>query len=387
MPYSPHEKQPKHNPVSTKLEICTRALWQAACRYAKQKAGGAGPALASGPAGGHKKQGADIEKMNDQEQPQPALAPEVEGLLAMYKQLPSGPLTTETIVFVRGLMAQWGDTEVAPGMTVRDVSVNGVDVRLYYPEAAGPLPLHLHFHGGGFMLGSALSGESDGPLSRRAAAAGVVVASVEYRLAPEHPFPAGIEDSYAALTGLVAQAAELGIDPAIVSVGGVSAGGNFAAVMALMTRDRGGPKLVLQLLEIAGTDLTKSSHAWRNPQRGHDTTRERDLEGTDFYLPDVAARANPYASPLFAADLRGLAPAYVMNAEFDPRRDECEAYVVRLKDAGVPAIARTLLGHVHGSLGVKDWAPARAWEAEANRVIAVANEAARRGEVPDFGYV
>ena len=156
---------------------------------------------------------------------------------------------------------------------------------------------------------------------------------------PEHRFPAGVEDSFAALAALVGQAAALGVAAEAVSVGGVSPGGNFAAAVALMARDRGGPALILQLLEIAGTDLTKSSYAWRNFAPGHDTTRERDLAMVDLYLPDAASRAHPYASPLFAPDLSGLPPAYVMNAEFDPRRDECEAYVARLRDAGVAAVA------------------------------------------------
>jgi acetyl esterase len=112
---------------------------------------------------------------------------------------------------------------------------------------------------------------------------------------------------------------------------------------------------------------------------GHDTTRERDLAMVDLYLPDLPSRAHPYASPLFAPDLAGLAPAYVMNAEFDPRRDECEAYVARLQDASTPAVTRTLAGHVHGSMSLKDWPPAQAWEAEANRVLAAANAAAFAG--------
>ena len=225
--------------------------------------------------------------------------------------------------------------------------------------------LHVHFHGGGFVLGSVLSGQFDGALSRRAAQSGALVASVEYRLAPEHRFPAGVEDSYAALKGLVARADDLAVATAAVSVGGVSSGGNFAAVVALIARDRGGPPLMLQLLEIAGTDLTKSSYAWRNFAPGHDTTRERDLAMVDLYLSSLPERAHPYASPLFAPDLASLPPAYVMNAEFDPRRDECEAYVARLRDAGVEAVARTMPGHVHGSMSLPDWAPALAWEAEA----------------------
>jgi acetyl esterase len=234
-------------------------------------------------------------------------------------------------------------------------------------------------HGGGFIFGSALSGQYDRMLSSRAALSGSIVASVEYRLAPEHRFPAGVEDSYAALAGLVEDADALGVAAEAVSIGGISSGGNFAAVVALMARDRGGPRLIMQLLEIAGTDLTKSTHAWRHFAPGHDTTRERDLAMVDLYLPDLPSRAHPYASPLFAPDLAGLPPAYVMNAEFDPRRDECEAYVARLKDAGVEAVARTMPGHVHGSMSLPDWPPAGAWEAEAARAIAEANAAALAG--------
>jgi acetyl esterase len=268
---------------------------------------------------------------------------------------------------------------IDPAISVTDVETAGVPVRLYRPSGSSPLPLHVYYHGGGFVMGSALSGEADGALARRAIAGGCIVASVEYRLAPEHRFPAGVEDSYTALAGLVDRAGEFGIDPRAVSVGGASSGGNFAAVVALMTRDRRGPKLALQLLEIAGTDLTKSSHAWRTCRPGHDTTRERDLAMVDLYLPSLAERAHPYASPLFAPDLTGLAPAYVMNAEFDPRRDECEAYVTRLRDAGVPAVARTLAGHVHGSMAIPGWPPARQWRDEANQALANANAAALAG--------
>src|ERR1700761_6868237 len=259
---------------------------------------------------------------------------------------------------------------LAPGVSMTDVDVRGVTVRLYRPDGPGPLPLHVHFHGGGFIFGSALSGQFDAPMSRRAAESRTLVASVEDRLAPEHPFPAGVDDSYAALLGLTERASEFDVDRRAVSLGGVSSGGNFAAVVALMARDRGGPPLALQLLEIAGTDLTKSSHAWRNFQTGHDTTRERDLAMVDLYLTSLADRALPYASPLFAPDLAGVAPAYVMNAEFDPRRDECEAYVARLRDAGVEAASRNMPGHVHGSMSLEDWAPAQAWQVEANRVLA-----------------
>ena len=309
----------------------------------------------------------------------PAFDPAVQALVDRFEASLARPFHTEDLAAMRQRFSSGPPGRLVEGVSAADVQIAGVPVRLYRPAIAGPLPLHVYYHGGGFVMGSALSGESDGALSRRAASAGCIVASVEYRLAPEHPFPAGVEDSYAALAGLVERAGEYGVDPRAVSVGGASSGGNFAAVVALMARDRGGPSLALQLLEIAGTDLTKSSHAWRHRRPGHDTTRERDLAMVDLYLPSLAERAHPYASPLFARELAALAPAYVMNAEFDPRRDECEAYVARLQDAGVPAVARAMAGHVHGSMAIAGWPPARQWRDEANQVLAEANATALAG--------
>ncbi len=262
---------------------------------------------------------------------------------------------------------------------ISDVAISGVPVRLYRPSAAGTVPLHVYYHGGGFILGSALSGELDGLLSRRAIDAHCLVASVEYRLAPEHKFPVAVDDCYAALNGLVASSERYGIIPEVVTVGGASAGGNLAAVVALQARDRNGPRIALQVLEIAGLDLTSSSHAWRNPGPGHDSTREEDVAWNDRHLSSPAERVHPYVSPFFTADLSGVAPAYIVNAEFDPRRDECEAYAVRLRDAGVHAVTRTMAGHVHGSMALPDWEPARAWRAEVNAVLASAHQAALSG--------
>jgi acetyl esterase len=318
---------------------------------------------------------------------EPTFDEPVRQLLERYRQGATRPFDPAKLPRARaGFSAQSRDRTLADGVTVTDIEAGGVPVRLYRPTLAGSLPLHLYCHGGAFMVGSALSGESDGPLSRRAAAAGCVVASVEYRLAPEHPFPAGIEDCYAALANLAARAGELGLSE-VISVGGKSSGGNFAAVVALMAKHRGGPRLALQLLEIAGTDLTKSTAAWRTPGPGADTTRERDLALIDLYLPTLADRAHPYASPLFAPDLAGVAPAYVMNAEFDPRRDECEAYVVRLQDAGVEAVARSMPGHIHGSDGLLGWPPADAWQAEANTVLADAHAADTAGHAVAFNEI
>lgn len=308
------------------------------------------------------------------------LAPLVRAMLKRSRANIGTPIDATKIAENRArFSAAMTDRAVAPGVRVEDLDVEGVKVRLYRPEGDGRLPLHLYCHGGGFVIGSALSGEMDGLMSRRAAAASCAVASVEYRLAPEHRFPAGVEDCYRALAGLVARADALQFAPEVVSVGGASSGGNFAAVLAIMAKDRSGPKLVLQLLEIAGVDLSKSTHAWRYPQPEHDTTRERDLAMLDLYI-DRTERGHRYASPLFVPDLEGLPPAYVMNAQFDPRRDECEAYVARLVDAGVDAVAWTGEGHIHGSMMVPGFEPAERWQRHADAVLAAANRAALAGQ-------
>jgi acetyl esterase len=316
----------------------------------------------------------------------------VQALLEQYASMADAPMTQEHLAelpTIRAMVSEmFSAVDLSEGalddVEVSDITIDDVPVRLYRPPSSGDLALHLYFHGGGFMFGSALSGESDGFLARRALDAECVVASIEYRLAPENRFPAGVNDCYTALTGLVAESEQHGIALDAVTVGGASSGGNFAAVVALMTRDLGGPKLALQLLEIAGTDLTKSSAAWRNPRPEHDTTRERDLALVDLYLSSLAERAHPYASPLFAPNLEGVAPAYVMNAEFDPRRDECEAYATRLRDANVQAVSRTMPGHIHGSQGLPDWQPARDWRAEANAVLASVNTAALAGRTAEL---
>jgi acetyl esterase len=238
--------------------------------------------------------------------------PVIEEMLGRTKEFAGGEAPSEQNIgsWRDGIKAMMGAFTRPPrgDVQIADVVLGDLPVRLYRPDGAeGGIPLHVYFHGGAFMLGSVLDGAQDAELAERAAAARCVVASVEYRLAPEHRFPAGIEDSYQALATLVERAGEFSIDPGTVTVGGGSSGGNFAAVVALMAKERGGPRLALQLLEIAGTDLTKSSAAWRNPAPGHDTTREADLHMIDLYLSSLAERAHRFASPLFYPDLTGVA--------------------------------------------------------------------------------
>ena len=221
-----------------------------------------------------------------------------------------------------------------------------ITVRVYTPDATPPLPCHLYIHGGGFWLGTL--DQSDMNCRGIANDAECVVVSVDYRLAPESKFPTPAEDCYTALTWVVDHAYELGIDPARISVGGGSAGGNLSAVVALMARDRGGPALVLQVLEIPVTDLTMSQPSIQT-NGGILLTVEGMEQYRDYYLADPQDASHPYASPLLAPNLSGLPPALVMTAEFDPLRDEGEAYAARLAEAGVEVDAMCWEGQFHGS--------------------------------------
>ena len=229
------------------------------------------------------------------------------------------------------------------------VPVDGgeITLRVYTPQGSGPWPIHLNIHGGGFWLGTL--DQFDPGCRGLCAAAGVVVASVDYRLAPEHRYPVAPEDCYTALVWVHDHAAELAGDPTRISVGGGSAGGNLAAVVSLMARDRGGPALRLQVLEIPVTDLTMSQPSVTANGEGYLLTKEGMAQYRGYYLADIDQAREPYASPLLAPDLSGLPPAVVMTMEYDPLRDEGEAYARRLRDAGVPTVAKRWAGHIHGS--------------------------------------
>ena len=216
---------------------------------------------------------------------------------------------------------------------------------IYRPPGRATVPAHLLLHAGGFSY--RIPTLLDDLARHYVRAVGCAVVTPYYRLAPEHPWPAADEDAYAALTWLAAEADALAVDPARLSIGGISAGGFIAAAAALLARDRGGPPLVFQLLEIPRTDLTADHPSVRKYGAGYLLTR-RDLdEGAEVYVPDPAQRRA--ASPLFAADLSGLPPALVLTAEYDPLRDEGEAYAQRLRDAGVPAETVRARNHVHSS--------------------------------------
>jgi acetyl esterase len=249
----------------------------------------------------------------------------------------------------------------------RNVPAGGASIRLriYTPFGEGPHPAFLHIHGGGFVNGSIDWIYNAAKCAHICASAGCVVATAEYRLAPEFPFPTATEDCYSALCWLVEHAEDIAIDPTRVAVGGESAGGNLAAVLALMARDRRGPPLALQLLEVPVTDMSEQSleHAsLRLFGDGYGLDRENIEAFTGDYLPNLADRDSPYASPLRASELAGLAPAHVLTAEFDPLRDSGEAYARRLQQAGVKTTVHRFPGQTHGSSGLwQSWEPARAW--------------------------
>jgi acetyl esterase/lipase len=266
-----------------------------------------------------------------------------------------------------------------------DVPVAGdsVRVRLYTPFGEAPHPAFLHIHGGGFIHGSIDWVYNDAKCAHICLAAACVVATVEYRLAPEFPFPTAPEDCYAALQWLVDHADEAGIDPERVAVGGESAGGNLAAVVALMARDRGGPPLSLQLLEVPVTDMGERSVEDASVSLfgdGYGLDRAAIDAFTTAYLPHPSDRDAPYASPLRADDLTGLAPAHILTAEFDPLRDSGEAYAARLRDAGIRTTLHRFDGHTHGSSNLwQTWPPARAWMDELVAAIRSATHASVAG--------
>jgi acetyl esterase len=235
--------------------------------------------------------------------------------------------------------------------TVADhqVPVQGgtITVRSYTPAGTGPYPCHVYIHGGGFWMGE-LS-QFDTACHTLATGAGTVVLSVDYRLAPEHKFPTAPEDCYAALCWAAEQGAALHIDATRMSVGGGSAGGNLAAVVALMARDRGGPPRILQVLEVPVTDLVGDYPSHVDNGQGFILTKAAMDQYRGYYLREPEDARNPYASPMHAADLHGLPPAIVMTSELVPLRDEGEAYARRLAEAGVPVVMRRWEGQIHGA--------------------------------------
>lgn len=238
-----------------------------------------------------------------------------------------------------------GPTEPVAQVEDRTLA-DGVTLRVYRPEGPGLRPALVFVHGGGWVFGSLET--VDGPCRTLANASDSVVVSVGYRRAPEHPFPAPLEDCYAALRYVAEDAESLGVNPEELAVGGDSAGGNLAAAVAMLARDRGGPRLGFQMLIYPALDASLDTDSYREFAKGYGLTKSTMAWYWGRYLADAEDRENPLACPSRARDLGGLPPAWILSAEYDPLRDEAEAYAARLREAGVAAQLRRYPGMIHG---------------------------------------
>jgi len=236
-----------------------------------------------------------------------------------------------------------------PGVVVEPLTIDNpesrIAARLYSASAAGPVPGLVFFHGGGWVAGDLET--HDGLCRRMALASGWRVLAVDYRLAPEHPFPAGLDDCLAATHWAAKNAGSLGIDPARLAVGGDSAGGGLAAAVCLRSRDEGGPPIALQALLCPILDLAGETASRQTFARGHFVDRATIVRDFDDYCPPGLDRADPRVSPLRAGSLAGLPPAVIHTAEYDPFRDEAQAYARALRAAGVPTLETQHPGMIH----------------------------------------
>lgn len=287
------------------------------------------------------------------------LHPEVRALLEMMDAQGAPPLETQDPMEARAArlepMKMLGGEPDALGR-VEDLSISGpggdIPLRIYANAHGGLRPALVYFHGGGFVFGNldthdavcrAIAKESD-----------AVVISVDYRLAPEHKFPAAVDDAHAATVWVASNAEHLGIDARSIVVGGDSAGGNLATVVAMRCRDAGGPALTAQVLLYPVTDSSSfdtASH--RDFGDGYFLTRGAMDWFSGHYLASPDQKRHPEVSPLLAPNLSNLPPALVITAEFDPLRDEGEAYAQRLQQAGVPVTVHRYPGMIHAFVSMR----------------------------------
>jgi acetyl esterase len=287
------------------------------------------------------------------------LHPEVRALLEMMDAQGAPPLETQDPIEARNMrlepMKMLGGEPEALGR-VEDLVIptpgGALPVRVYASEPGGIRPALVFFHGGGWVFGNLET--HDAVCRALAKESGAVVISVDYRLSPEHKFPAAVDDAQAATQWVAAHAESLGIDARRIAVGGDSAGGNMATVVAMRCRDAGGPALAAQVLLYPVTDLSSfdtASH--RELGEGYFLTGAAMDWFTGHYLASADHKRLPEVSPLLAPNVSGLPPALVVTAEFDPLRDEGEAYAERLKKAGVPVTVSRYPGMIHGFVSMR----------------------------------
>ena len=282
-----------------------------------------------------------------------AVHPQVQAFLDAQaeQQPPPPPITEQTVEMAREGYVALAEV-LGPGAEVAQVSdrhvpgpAGDIPIRIYSPEGTGPFGVLVYYHGGGWVIGSLET--HDHVCRELCAGAGCVVVSVDYRLAPEHRFPAAVDDSFAALRWVARNAAGIGGDPARLAVGGDSAGGNLSAVMALLARDAGGPGIVFQLLIYPAVDMRLDYPSIAENAEGYVLTRDHMHWFCDHYLGEEGPLTDPKASPLLAASHEDLPPALIVTAEYDPLRDEGKAYADKLSAAGVTAKHSLYDGMIH----------------------------------------
>lgn len=286
-------------------------------------------------------------------------AAEARRILAARQPVPVDPIPV-------GRVEEW----LMPGPT----GAPAVRTRVYWPEdaaASTDLPVVVFCHGGGWVICDL---DSHDQLCRALAnGSGAIVVSVDYRKAPEHRFPAAAEDAYAVTRWVAANARSLGGDPRRIAVAGDSAGGNLAAATALMARHHGSPRIAFQLLIYPMLDHARGTPSYRDNAQGYFVTDDHLRWYWEQYLGETGDGSHPYASPLCAEDLSGLPPAHIVTAEFDPLRDEGEAYGARLREAGGDVEVMRYDGMFHGFVSMADHLP------DAAKALAAAFSALRTG--------
>jgi acetyl esterase len=281
-----------------------------------------------------------------------ALHPQARIVLDQMAETGNPPINELSVAEARqdfaAMAAMQGAPELVAGVEDRILPGPGGDipVRIYVPFGKSPFPVLVYFHGGGWVIGDIES--SDGLCRILANAAGCIVISVGYRLAPESPFPAAADDAYCATQWAATNASSFGGDPSRVAVSGDSAGGNLAAVVAQIARDRGTPAIRFQLLIYPVTDAACDTPSYCENAEGYFLTKAAMQWFWNHYAKSDADRNHPYASPLRASSFAGLPEALVITAEFDPLRDEGERYAERMHAAGIPVQLTRYDGMIHG---------------------------------------
>lgn len=291
------------------------------------------------------------------------VTPEVQSILDFIAAAGTPPREEMSVEEMRQSYSALSLVESRPEMaSVTDRTIPGpggdIPVRVYVPTTEpGPRPALVYFHGGGFVIGDLDT--HDGTVRAVAEASGATVVSVDYRRAPEHRFPAAVDDCLAAVRWVAGNGAALDVDPARLAVGGDSAGGNLATVVAQQLAAAGGPSLRFQLLVYPVTDATMTHPSIDENAEGYFLTKDTMIWFLDHYLGEGDDPTDPRVSPLHALDeaLAGLPPALVVTAEFDPLRDEGEAYGARLAAAGVETTVTRYDGVIHGFFSMRDVVP------------------------------